>query len=351
MARLLLLTFFIAWSVTSVAQTTHPAGVTGCIARWDFASNGQAISLPDVSNNNNGGVVNNLTATKGFRDRDNQAYHFNGVNSNAQVPSSTQLNPQQISIVALVKFTGFYSGNCQTNNIIYKSFTYYSPGCWGMSVSDQKYDNDYSKYSPSNEQMDFAGPSLTGAPLPTGNFILQNQWLLLVTTYDGDTLKRYQILMDTAQKATGITYLSKGKIGAALGTNNENVFIGSTQNPSYLFWFNGDMDDLAIFNKALTDAEVQSIYNYLWSKGLAVSSPRNMPEPVISAGSGTLQVTNPVPGKTLSVTIYDIAGKRLQVHNSVGSMLSLDMHAYAGQMLVVRVEQDGVITAKRFLSF
>jgi hypothetical protein len=187
--------------------------------------------------------------------------HFDGNSSFAQVSTHSQLNPSSISIVALVNFNGFYNGSCQYNNIIYKSYTYFSPGCWAMSVSDHHHDADCNQYSPLYEQLDFAGASAVGFTIPSSNYISQNQWYLLVTTYDGDTLKRYQVAMDTTW-VTGIAPLSKSKLGSPLGTNTSDVFIGSTQNPSYLYWFNGDMDDLALFNKVLSDSEVQLIYNY-----------------------------------------------------------------------------------------
>src|SRR4029077_11871552 len=43
-----------------------------------------------------------------------------------------------------------------------------------------------------------------------------------------------------------------------------DIVIGRTFNPTDPYWFTGSMDELALFNKVLSDSEVLSVYNYLW---------------------------------------------------------------------------------------
>src|SRR4051812_30335856 len=116
--------------VQTYAQTTYPGGVTGCIARWDFANAGSPISsLPDVSGNgNNSSGVNALSTAQGFRNAPNKAMSFNGTSSSATIPHASILQPSAITMVAVVKMSGFYSGLCQTSQILLKGYPYGSSG-------------------------------------------------------------------------------------------------------------------------------------------------------------------------------------------------------------------------------
>ena len=102
-------------SIKAGAQTLYPSGVTNCIARWDFSSNGSITSLPDVSGNgNNSSVVEALTASASWRGLPSKAMKFNGSSSYAQIPNSDILKPETaVTIAALVQADGFYDGTCQ----------------------------------------------------------------------------------------------------------------------------------------------------------------------------------------------------------------------------------------------
>lgn len=248
-------------AVSASAQTTYPNGVTGCIARWIFNSSDiQSTVLSDMSSNGHNATTVSLASATGFRNTVGAAGRFNGVSSYAIAPHSTSLNPSQLSVVALVKPLAFYSGLCQGNNIIYKGYDYDASGVWAMYIGDGN--NGCSTFSPTTEELDFVGGA--NSTYPPGNFINTNKWYLLVTTYGIDTLKRYVIEMDTAVYNPGVAPMSATYTGVPLSSTTFDVRIGATQNPPYPYWFNGDMDEVVLFNKALTRTEVQSVYNYLW---------------------------------------------------------------------------------------
>lgn len=346
--RFHLLLALLCLPVVALSQTVHPAGVSGCIAHWTFASGISGV-LVDSSNNGHNGISYSLTAVNGYKNRPGQAMRFNGSSSYAKVPTDNQLNPSSISIVALVRLNGLYSGNCQANNIIYKSYSYFQPGCWAMMVDESSYDNSCSTFSPSFEQMQFISPTTAAPTIPSGNYIQTGDWYLFVSTYDGDSLKRYQVIMDTTNWLTGIQPISKSKIGVALGANTEDVYIGATQNSSFPFWFNGDMDDIALFNRPLADTEVQMIYNYFRGPkptpaGLANSNKSAMG--LLASANGRLCISNPAQGKSFSVTVFDIAGRR--IYSGVSSEnIQIDVHDYAHQLLLVRIQnEEGVWTGK-----
>lgn len=305
----------------ATAQTTYPSGVTGCISRWTFSStNGQPpASLPDVSTNGHNASAVNLTAAQGFRNTANSALRFDGASSFAVAPHSTSLNPPQLTVVALIKPLGFYSGLCQGNNIIYKGFDYNASGVWAMAYGDG--DNNCSAFNPTTERLEFVGGSNT--TYPTGPFINTNKWYLLVTAYGVDTLKRYVIEMDTAVHNPSVTPVSATYTGVPLSSTTHDVRIGATQNPPYPYWFNGDMDEVVLFNKALTRAEVQSVYNYLWGynpNSVVESSVTNEVRlwPTINAGSFAVS-GHFAENTTLAFEVVDMLGRVIDARKVIFS--------------------------------
>ena len=345
----ILLASFLSFSFLSQAQTTYPSGVTGCIARWNFTGTGTPSYIPDVSGNNNNGLGTDLTYVPGFHGRTNHAVHFNGLTSVVEVPHDTILNPQQISIVALVRFTGFYSAVNQVNNIIYKSYSYFTPGCWAMNVDEYAYDQNNNTFSPGFEQMKFVGPDASKVPAPpSGDYLAAgNDWYLLVTTYDGNILNRYQIRMDSVTRNNSISPSSTHLLGMTLGSNMSNVFMGKTQHPTYPYNVNGDFDEIALFNKALTPAEVQSVYDYLWGAGLAVPEAKVLDEVSVRITGNVLQVENPKGGSPLDVTVYDMAGRILAQHHIANSGASIEMADAASGLLMVRIACDGAVVTRK----
>lgn len=306
-------------AISTSAQTIYPSGVTGCIARWVFNSaDVQPNALPDVSNNGHHATTVNLTSTSGFRNTVSAAGRFNGASSVAIAPHSPSLNPPQLSVVALIKPLGFYSGLCQGNNIIYKGYDYNASGIWAMYISDG--DNNCSTFSPSTEKLDFS-TGASGVSYPFGSaFISTNKWYVLVTTYGLDSLKRYVIEMDTALHNPSVAPISASYTGMPLGSTTEDVRMGATQNPPFPYWFNGDMDEIILFNKALTRAEVQSVYNYLWGY-----NPASVAEKSIESGtrlwptinSGAFAVSGHLAeSATLAFDVVDMLGRKIESRTS-----------------------------------
>lgn len=335
----------------SEAQTLYPSGVPGCIARYDFAcAEGTIPTLPDVSGNGHNASPRNLSTALGFHSRTCQAMHFNGYNSVAVVPPASSLNLQKLTIVALVKLDSFFSGNCQTNNIIYKSFSYNSPGCWAMMIDDNQYDRDCGAFSPAGEQLDF-GCGAVNAPGVLPSFINPGDWYLFVTAYDGDTLTRYQILMDPSVRLSSISPIAKNKLGVTIGTNTDSVYIGATHNPSYPYNVNGDMDELVLFNRAITTSEVYSIYNYLWGAGVGVNHPATTLQVPVSVAQGSIHISNPAPGKSLNIAVFDITGKRIASQLTTDNAATVDVSGAAPGILVLRLMQEGVTQVTKVVSF
>ncbi len=269
------------------AQTNYPNGIPGCIARWNFTNTGPITSLPDVSGNNNNGAAYNLTAMDGFRNLNTKAMKFNGTSSYALVPSSAMLNPSQITIISVIRFHGFYSGLCTSSQIISKGYPHFIQGNWGIGVSDNIYDGgNCNAYDPTKFQL--VSQFYNGnTDSPPGNYVDTNVWYFMACSYSGNTVKYYMTVMDTSVYQNALMPINTvNNVNTPIGTNSQDVSIGKHLNPTYPYWVNGDMDELTLFNRVLSDSEIHEVYTYLWGQ-LTVTAP----DSVSSCGNFTVDYT------------------------------------------------------------
>lgn len=84
-----------------------------------------------------------------------------------------------------------------------------------------------------------------------GPSVVIGAWVHLAMTYDGARLRFY---------ANGVEAGSIAKTGA-VGYSTMGLYIGETPNGTGANRFNGDIDDIGLWNRALTAAEITDLYN------------------------------------------------------------------------------------------
>jgi hypothetical protein len=284
----LLLLTFMGMGVAE-AQTLYPAGVSGCVGRWNFSSTGSFVTVPgtvyDVSGNLNHGTPHNVTPARSLRYWANKAAAFNGNSSSVIVPSSSTLTPSQITMVALVQFSGFWDTtisacNHSSSQILSKADVHWnSLGDYGMAVTEQLYNTAAPSciYTTVNQQLLGQLGTVTSGPSqpPVGSYVnvataSTPSWYFMAISYSGDTIRYYQVLIDTtaAGYVVGNTitpYFSVSGINTPLLANSVPLYIGANSDPQFPNWLTGAIDEVAIFNRVLTDSEMHVIYNYMWS--------------------------------------------------------------------------------------
>jgi len=338
------------------AQTNYPTAIPGCIARWNFQSNGGTFTtVSDVSGNGRTGTPMNVSATAGYQNSPNTAALFNGANSYVQVSHNVALNPSAITVIALVKPTGFYSGACQGNNIIYKGFDYSQLGTWALLYDDQAFDQNCSSYNPNNNSMTWVGGSYSPIP-PPQSYLTPNQWYLFVVTYGTDSVRRYQIPMNPLSHNPSITPFSVAHVYTPLGFSSDDIRIGATRNPPYPYWVNGVMDEIALYNRALTRAEVQTVYDSLWGfKPSAVPAVTGIQTGLFpTASDGRFTVSLQLPSTcTVSYDVVDATGRVLHqrsvAHVAGGASEQFDLRgSLASGTYFLRISAQGERTVQRF---
>jgi hypothetical protein len=196
-------------------------------------------SANDLSGNNYNGTTNNVTAAADRFGNLNSAYHFSGSASYISLPTTAFL---------LDTFT--YSVWCKPNPIP-ASGNYYSILSIGGSLADQAILLANDAIS-SNIGFGAAswGSNVTPHDCNQNSLPAANQWYHVVMTRTNTMLNFYvnDVLVCTGSAGnTDAGYLNTitGLIGSRAGTSGQN--------------FSGDIDDVRIFNRALTLSEIQSM--------------------------------------------------------------------------------------------
>ena len=226
----------------------------GLVAYWPFDGNAN-----DASGNGNHGVVHGAILTADRFGNANGAYLFDG-SSYIEVPHSDSIDniTDAVTISAWVNATGGYMGGGVTVDQEYISILCkgYEKRQYGIQIRN---DNDWLFALPESESSSIITcGSTAGWTLSC--------WQHVALTYDGATIK---------------TFVNGVQVGLAsytkkLAVNTQSLYIGMDVGCTGIFgeawsqieYLKGNMDDLRIYNRALSAAEVKALYD-----GTAVTPP------------------------------------------------------------------------------
>jgi hypothetical protein len=220
----------------------------GLVAYYNF--NGG--NLYDSSGNGNNISYSNATTAADRFGRVGNAYSFNGATSYMQVPNSSTLNPASGTFMAIVKVNSFYSGQCVANQIFGKgSVSDEENGFYCLRFTD--FTNNCSG-NPPNPAMEFFnsgyGPASANAGAIANNAAVKiGQWYTVIYTYDNQQSKIYVNGVLAGTNTTPTAFIP----------NSDPLFIGKDGNPTLNYNFNGVIDEIRIYNRALTTKEVAQL--------------------------------------------------------------------------------------------
>jgi chitodextrinase len=217
-------------SVTVTVSNVAPPPPTGLVAAYSFDA-GSGTTATDVSGNGNTGTIANATWTTG---KFGGALSFNGTNAWVTVPDSSSLHLSSgMTLEAWVNPSALGSG-------------------WRTAIFKEQTGNyAYALYANTGTGSPSANGIIGGNDKDTraSSGIALNTWTHLAATYDGANLKLYVNGAQAASlAATGSIVSSTG----ALRIGGNNVW------PE---WFQGLIDEVRVYNKALTQAEIQADMN------------------------------------------------------------------------------------------
>jgi gliding motility-associated-like protein len=219
----------------------------GKVLHLDFNGNTQ-----DKSGNNNHATNFGATLVAGKDGLANSAYRFNGSSNYMQVANNSSINSfsnNKITLCAIVKPKGFYNGICYGNAIIDKGSQDFLTGNYLLRYSPihPSASCTIADVSKSNFYGGYYNGGCTYSEIDNSPKVKIDTWYCVVNTYDGDTIKTY---------VDGILRHKCLFIGG-IGSNIQDVFIGRKNNTTFPYWHNGDIDDIRIYNRALSASEVK----------------------------------------------------------------------------------------------
>jgi hypothetical protein len=220
----------------------------GLIGYWPFNGNAN-----DETVNGNNGTVNGATLTTDRNGVANRAYSFNDIDNYITILASNTLsfgNQFSISI--------WFNRNVSSNNDRIFSFEKaHSPDGYQFrfAIDVNTIDNNKLYYiGASNNVNNSTGWSNNnGYTIKTNNTISNSNWNNIVLTRNNSNFTLF--LNGAAQSNSQTSQLIDFLL------NNNNITLGAVlSNNTYVDFFNGKIDDLAIFNRALSDQEVKQLY-------------------------------------------------------------------------------------------
>ena len=220
----------------------------GLIAYYNF--NGG--NLDDSSGMNNNIFFNNALKTADRFGHANNAYLFDGATSYMQIKNSASLNPDSMTMFAIVKVNGFYTGACGGNQILVKGDSYHTDGFYDMGFYDftancgaTNINNESFGGSFGNNPFDGAAPyaGTDSIKIKTG------QWYYVAITYDGSSIMLY---------INGQLKSSMNRT-AIFTPNASDLFLGKLNDATYPYYFNGVLDEIRIYKRALCPSAIRQL--------------------------------------------------------------------------------------------
>ena len=241
---LLLAMGFALTTQTLIAQVPSYVPTNGLVGYWPFNGNAN-----DESGNGNNGLVNGATLTTDRFGNNNSSYNFDGINDLIRIPHQEILNligDYSISIWFKGNYQNLFNNNwiliakrddngiCCSPNVPYDVFIPFNNTNYGITA--MAYANGNYSYS---------GP-------PNTNSISLDQWQNLIITNSSDLLNFF---------INGQLIFSENLSSTLRAPNTSDLLIGSVNRELGAEWMNGKLDDIGIWNRALTQQEITNFYN------------------------------------------------------------------------------------------
>jgi Concanavalin A-like lectin/glucanases superfamily len=207
------------------------------VAYYNF-NNG---NLNDSSGNGNNITFNNAVLTSDRFGRAGNAYKFSG-GAYMQVPNSVTLNPSQITLMAIVRLDGYYTGTAWGNEILMKGPADQANGVYGLRVHPLSYDLTQALDTTTEMFTGFYGDGANAGIADTTFKIKGGDWNTVIYTYDGFVTKLY---------VNGVLKITR-MAPFGYNTNTSDLYIGKTENITYPYNFDGAIDEIRIYSKALS---------------------------------------------------------------------------------------------------
>lgn len=290
MKKITTIVLAVIYTANIMAQVPNYVPTNGLVGWWPFNGNAN-----DESGNGNNGTVNGATLTTERSGNANKAYSFDGLNDFIDLGATSSLNSLQLNYTV----SYWINKSDNDNGMVIASYAAgfagggwrYHSGIRGDSVDSRFMRSDIIKWAINYSNQ--------------GSIILNN-WINICNVRNGINFSTY---------INGI--LSSNTIVPNVSINNAPQNTLATTRigvnwPSATEYFDGKIDDIGIWNRALTQDEITALYTGC-ANNLAIS-PTNNNKMIGTNATFTATVTDPSP----SYTWQSDLGQGFQTLNNLG---------------------------------
>ncbi|MFN3380068.1 MAG: LamG domain-containing protein [Runella zeae] len=214
----------------------NPIPTNGLIAYYPFNGNAN-----DESGNKNNGTATNVILTTDRKGINNRAYLFDGKTS--YIDLGKNINPQSFTISSWIK-TAPISGN--TTAIVSKIQNV--PNSYFYNMEFRLQSDQINCHIPN-------GDSWTS--ITSSQKVIKDTWVHIVVSYDKATSEAILYINGVKDKVGSYKYASLNNTSTFIGARPLNL-VGSKQ--AIDLFFNGSLDDIRVYNRAITNSEVQTLF-------------------------------------------------------------------------------------------
>lgn len=223
----------------------------GLIGWWSFNGNAN-----DISGNGLNGTIIGAVLCSDRNNIFNSAYDFDFINASfgqqndeIYIPYTSLLNVNQITVSVWIYPRTYYWGSNPTASTIIRRYEngYSNPNgqAWGIDFTQNNFYAFINQASQNTTQ--------NGVTVSSNNALILNTWNNIVFTYDNSNLN---LFLNGNLVNSVLTNLPMNV------NSNSGISVGeSRQANGYWNYTNGKIDDIGIWNRALTQAEINLLYN------------------------------------------------------------------------------------------
>src|SRR3989344_4987990 len=287
---------FMWWGYIHAATLSKPPSNLGLVAYYSFNEGTGSYAGDSSGKKNTGTLTNGPTWVDGKRGK---ALNFDGGNDNVNMGDAVE--PTNVTVAAWVR-----PGSTASQMIVSK---------YGDVGSDNPYElnTTYCRVSDVNDNVDQCNPTVS---------VQTNQWNFLVGTYNGSSCT----IFVNAQNVTNAVLtaatanIKNSATPLRIGIKGSN----GTSNP-----FNGLIDDVRVYNRALSANEIATLYNSGAAKIVKTAVTNPITAKLLASGSGggaSSDVTasfTPSPNALVLAFVYTLADTA-QVPTMSGNGLTWD---------------------------
>lgn len=291
-----------------------PNLTNGLIAHYPFTGNAN-----DLSGNNLNGVVNGAILSTDRFGNANSAYEYDGINDYIQVNDNALLD-----ITGNITISAWILPYTLNSSRIVDKTTVNSTDAYMTDIGGL------------NTQKRIRFICAGNQPV-SSDFISANNWYHIVVTYDGSNAKFYN---------NGLLINTIPQTGSSVSNNNPLRFgANSLLNAD---WFHGKIDDISIYNRALTACDVDSMFNLPNPNSTGITLNNKDINPIIYPNPFINSVK--IDGlKTASISIYNTTGALIKQQNFIEQPIEINLNEVCQGIYFMNIKTDKGIIVKKII--